>query len=316
MRASTLFVSALLGAGALARPSLTHLHLKRNDNDGVTTLKKQWTENGVLYKEFQTVHRVVTPGGSQPDASQLQQVSQPEPQHQYDGSSQPEVHVQQKHKKPKQAAPKVEQVKQEAKADASTQQDTTQQQVPKQEKVAVSTPSSNQPSSGSCSSSSPDTIGGDASSWTASNLPCADGKSVLDYFNELRKLWRPELTPYTWDDNLAEQARQNAMDPSVQNGGNVMKHPVDLGTGVGGQCIAESLNRDGSGKHTDFKTAATMWMCELPAGGLCPNGATGNGQTGHADIIKSSRSKCGCYFLWGSEHPDKKGLWTCNFSMD
>lgn len=298
MRASTLFLSAILGTSALAHPSFFHSHQKRHPEADPKTTVKSWTENGVKYTEYVTV-KEVTVNGEKKDDSAPQSAAEPQPE---------VVQVVQKSKNPKPApkAPKAEFKAAEPASEPAKKE-------PEPEKKEESSPSTS--SSGGCSGQA-DTIGGGEDAWSGAHPPCSDGQTVLEVFNDLRGKWRSGLPAYEWDDLLASTARTDTL--VTQNNANVMKHPDKLAAGVGGQCIASSNDPDGTGKKSDLKGAILLWLCEIPSGGLCPGGVTPGGSTGHADIIKDpGRAKVGCYFLWrggASQGKGALGHLTCNFS--
>ena len=135
---------------------------------------------------------------------------------------------------------------------------------------------------------------------------------MLDSFNKMRAQWDSALKPYTWDTTLAANAAKTAKDDN----GSVMNHELNAGSMA--QCIAEGSDGSGSEGRSGFEQAAAMWMCEKPAGSLdCASAPNSNGDTGHADIIKStSYSTVGCAYLastTGSTGDGQKGLWVCDY---
>ena len=276
MRTSSIVISALLGAGAIAHPTLRalHVHHKRAPAE----LVNSWDEGNTHYEEFESTTTVVLPAGEQaPSTNTNNQQPATEDKHVTTNNNNQQ---------------------QQAQPQAAYSPPEHQDAVPATTTTPVPsvTPSVTPVSSPATSS------GGDS------------GNAILDSFNKLRAEWDSALTAYTWDATLAANAAKTVKD----DGGSVMTH--ELNPGSMAQCIAEGSDGSGSDGRTGFEQAAAMWMCEKPAGSLdCGSATNANGDTGHADIIKStSYSAVGCAYqastTGGTATGDgQKGLWACDY---
>ena len=170
-----------------------------------------------------------------------------------------------------------------------------------------------------------------AGSPTWSTSPNSMGKSILGTANYWRNTWNSSLGPFEWDDTLAGNARSTAVDPIVtvdgkvenEGGANQMNH--DLNPGSMAQCINEGDGTTIDDGLTPFEQAWLGWLCERPdnnipcdkiseTGHYATDSTTGQPDTGHADIIRGSYTKIGCYYQDGTDHPSFVGMWTCDFA--
>lgn len=144
------------------------------------------------------------------------------------------------------------------------------------------------------------------------------GKSVLATANYWRNKHTPSSGQFTWDDTLAENARQTAL--TDEKGASDMIH--HLYSGSLGQTEAVCSGSDMNGDLTPFENAWLTWICERPNDQVPCNSILAytqnvyNGDTGHADIIFGSYTKIGCYYQ-DATNPSLKGyngIWTCDFS--
>lgn len=275
MRTSSIVISALLGAGAIAHPTLRglHVHHKRAPAE----LVNSWDEGNTHYEEFESTTTVVLPAGEQAPSTNENNNNNQQKQAQQQAAYSPPEHQ-----------------------DAVPATTTTPVPSVTPSVTPVSAPVTEQKNTQS--SNTQTSSGGDS------------GNAILDSFNKLRAQWDSSLTPYTWDATLAANAAKTVKD----DGGSVMTH--ELNSGSMAQCIAEGSEGSGSDGRTGFEQAAAMWMCEKPAGSLdCGSATNANGDTGHADIIKStSYSAVGCAYqasTTGSTATGdgQKGLWACDY---
>ena len=197
----------------------------------------------------------------------------------------------------------------------------------------------------STSSSVPDNTGStttgacnptDGDAWSSPPCTGSSGASALDKINNLRKTWNPSLSDYKWSPTLAKNAHDTAWLPTTwtsgtdstgktfwtpngEGGGWVMGH--HLFSGSNGQCIAEGDNTKSKGDLTPIETMFLMWICEKPSAGIqdmCATIGSTDGDPncecadiekscscGHAIIIEDKgMNSIGCYFLNSS--PDHK----------
>ncbi|KAL9123523.1 MAG: hypothetical protein Q9217_007047 [Psora testacea] len=341
MRTSIVFTLALFGAGALAHPTLQklHLHHKRQQPDPI----REWDEGNVHYEEYVQTETYVVPNGgakppSQPQSSPADIADDPPlPQKNvknYQGNSGDD---EQQDDRPQQQSPTT--TKQQASPQKTSQsssvqsatsveqqaspQKTSQPPVQSATSVKQTQPqSTNTGGSGGGSCSTPNIVGGEASAWATN--PCSQGKSILDSFNDMRAKWIPSLgnSKYTWDEQLAANARLTAVSPvsvnakgDKENEGGATEMHHALYDGSQAQCIASGDGTTMSDGLTPFEKAAQMWLCEIPQGDIGCEEATNGGDTGHAEIIKNTKyTKVGCYYMDAQGPAPWEGEWTCDFA--
>ncbi|MDI1485245.1 MAG: hypothetical protein OHK93_000382 [Ramalina farinacea] len=174
MRTSSIVISALLGAGAIAHPTLRglHVHHKR----GPAELVNSWDEGNTHYEEFESTTTVVLPAGEQaPSTTTSEQQPAIEDKHVTPNTNNNNNNNQQ------QAAYSPQEHHDAVPATTTTP-------------VPSVTPSVTPVSSPATSS------GGDS------------GNAMLDSFNKMRAQWNPALKPYTWDATLAANAAKTVKD--------------------------------------------------------------------------------------------------------
>ena len=328
----------LCGAGALAHPSVQNLHWHHRRQENQPT--REWTEGDVHYKEFQAVTTVtLQPGQQRPsDAASPPTVSptaQPETEQKIvqDSSADTRYYRFQYHRRPYQpedttpteqtaAAPPPESTSNPPPVASSGPEPAESAQPSEPADQPEPSPSSTAGSSGGGSCSTPNTSGGEASAWA--DNPCSQGESILDSFNELRAKWLPSLanSPYTWDAQLADNARKTAVSPITtekgqpknQGGAVEMNHAMYEGTNA--QCISQGDGTTMKDGLTPFEQAVMLWLCEIPQGDIdCNEFPNLSNTIGHAEIVKNTGySKVGCYYMDAVRPAEQTGLWTCDFA--
>ena len=208
--------------------------------------------------------------------------------------------------------------------------------------VVLATPVDSAPASSSSSVPEDNTTGSNTSGacnptggdvWSSPPCTGSSGASALDKINNLRTTWNSSLADYKWSSTLAQNAYDTAWlattwtsgvdsngnpteTPNGEGGAWVMGH--HLFSGSNGQCIAEGDNTQSKGDLTPIETMFLMWICEKPSAGI-QDMCTAVGQTGgdpncecadiekscscgHAIIIENSgMNSIGCYFLNASQ---------------
>ena len=326
------FISTLLGAGALAFPQHKHAHLHEKKD---AVFYSQWQEGPhTLIQEFINENNVV---GNAPPPAATSAVVQVKadyafPQeghyswtgeagklHQHTAVSMTTAAA-----APEAPSPVITSSAVLAVVQASTV-DTT----------PVSSPSSAPVSSGSDTTGACNPTGGDA--WYSPPCTGSSGASAKDKINNLRKTWNSTLTDYAWSPGLAQNAHDTAWlsttwtagvdangnpteTPNGEGSGWVMGH--HLFNGSNGQCIAEGDNTQSVGDLTPIEAMFLSWICEKPSSAIqdmCT--ATGNTKgdancycanieqdcaCGHAMIIQDvGLNSIGCYYMDKVAEADK-----------
>ena len=298
---------------------------KRKDWERVN----RWREGNVQYEEYQVVKTVVLPADQRPAATasvepaaatpivqNKQAVAAKHDQDSKDGDSnkdngdkpsQPEhTSAGQEHvaASTSKTAPKAQNTESTNKNESSDKEDSPAK-------------TESKGNTGNCP------VGGSAEDWA--NEPCSGGKSIEESFNTMRSKWMPSLanSPMKWSAKLAANARLTTVSPVVtkngkkENMGGAMEMNHALNPGSMAQCIASGDGTSMNGGLTPFEQALKMWLCELPQAGNplgCSN--SGNqGDTGHAEIIKSTQYKSfGAYYMDSTGRSGFKGMWTADFA--
>ncbi|KAL9104359.1 MAG: hypothetical protein Q9163_000706 [Psora crenata] len=308
---TAILTCGLFGAGVLAHPTWNNLHFHHKREAGKPV--RVWNEGNVHYEEYVVEKTVFLPEGQPtptPFHSPPELSSSPAPAPTHENN-----HVQMKYV-PDDSEPSTQSTSQPP----SESPTTVQAPAPAESTTSVQEPAPKETNTagsngGTCSPSN--VSGGDASAWA--NDPCSQGESILDSFNEMRAKWIPSLAnaKYTWDAQLATNARRTAVSPVVngQNEGGATQMNHALYPGSMAQCIASgdaTTTKDGL---TPFEQAAKMWLCEIPQGDIGCGGPPDNGETGHADIIKDTAyTKVGCYYMDATGPSPFTGMWTCDFA--
>ncbi|KAL6716256.1 hypothetical protein ACLMJK_005822 [Lecanora helva] len=257
---------ALFSAGVFAHPALKHLQLAEKRDRTVTTT----IGNQVIVEDIEDVYVTVPPGGQMPESTPT-------------------------------ATPKAP-IKRPVAPVAPAPSVSSPSAVPQSSASAAPEPSetSTPVSSGTFWAQSPKSpLSGGAGS-----------KDVLSQANYWRQKWLG-LPPFTWSSTLADNAYKTATTatyyttengkqvPHNEGGATVMGH--ELYPGSHGQCIIEGDDTAIKNGLTPFDRAWLGWICEEPNNNI-PCDQIGNikynGDTGHAEIIKSSSySQIGCYYM-------------------
>lgn len=312
---TSVFPSALLGAGALAFPQHKHAHLHEKKDIVFST---QWQEGpNTLIQEY--IDDGQPPAAtSTPIAVKADYVDHKAGK-QYQHLTAPVTTA---------ASPII------TSSAASTTQSTPAvvqaspvDSPPASSSSAVPESSGNEETTSSTTSGACNPTDGDA--WYSPPCTGSSGASALDKINNLRKTWNPSLAEYKWDTGLAQNAHDTAWlattwtsgvdsnghafeTPNGEGRGWVMGH--HLFNGSNGQCIAEGDNTKSKGDLTPIETMFLMWICEKPSSGIqdmCATIGSTNGDPncncanieescscGHAMIIQDTgMNSIGCYFM-------------------
>lgn len=192
----------------------------------------------------------------------------------------------------------------------------------------------------SSSSSAPESSGSDTTSsacnptggdpWYSPPCTGSSGASALDKMSKLRQTWNSSLAEYNWSPGLAQDSYDTAWlattwTSSKDTDGNTIETPNGEGrgwvmghhlfNGSNGQCIAEGDNTQSTGDLTPIETMFLEWICEKPNAAIqdmCT--ATGNTKgdpncycadidngcaCGHAMIIQDvGLNSIGCYYMY------------------
>lgn len=326
---SALPILALLGAGALAHPSLKHLRLHEK-RDEVNTV----TKGNEVYVEYLDEITVTVPYGGQttpPATTTTAAVVVPE---NLAVNPVPVNNKQAKGRRPGSSLINFSQT-------PTSIIDFSVTPVPvKTSKTPVASPiqttsakpeSESEPSASTSAAAAPSdtaTTPVDGKAWAKSPLsPISGGsgaKDVLTQANYWREKWMG-LPPFTWSSTLAQNAYKTATSPietvtdpktgktSKKNQGGATEMNHALYEGSMGQCIAGGDNAKVTEDLTPFEHAFLMWICELPNANIPCDGGAG-GETGHADIIKGEYSEIGCYYMDSTGDSGMTGMWTCDFA--
>jgi len=153
--------------------------------------------------------------------------------------------------------------------------------------------------------------------------PMVDGASILSQANKWRSAYG--LSTLTWSASLTANAKKTGQDDKGQN------EIHELNPGSFAQVIAPGLptsaGRDNAGL-TGFELAYVAgWLCERASSpalaGKCPTYTKkagmdlSSGETGHADILTSTKYKqIGCFFAANPTPATQQwtGLWVCDLA--
>ena len=317
---TSVFISTLLGAGALAFPQLKHAHLHEKKD---VVFYSQWQDGPhTLIQEYINENNGVgnaLPTGST-SAAVAVNANYAYPHgghHSWAGKAgKLEVHP---------AAPTTT----AAAAPVSTYPVITSAAVSSTAAVAVVQASPVDSPPVSSSSAAPASSGSDTTTGTTSGTcnptggeawyspPCtgSSGASALDKMNALRKKWNDTLTDYAWSPGLAQNAHDTAWlsttwtssvdsqgkqveTPNGEGSGWVMGH--HLFNGSNGQCIAEGNNTKSVGDITPIEAMFLMWICERPNAAIqdmCTATGNTNGDPNcYCDLEADEKDgiECGC----------------------
>ena len=315
---TSILVSTLLGAGALAFPQHKHAHLHEKKDavlysqwqDGPHTIIQEYIENNAA-------------GNPSPPAT-TSAVVQVKAEYNYPNAG--------RHSRGQQApltttsSPVITTPAVSSTAPAVVEASPVDSP-PASSSSAVPQTSNSDDTTSNTSSGTCNPTGGDA--WLTPPCTGSSGASALDKINNLRTTWNSSLAKYKWDTTLAQNSHDTAWlattwtagtdsngnpteTPNGEGQGWVMGH--HLFSGSNGQCIAEGDNTQSKGDLTPIETMFLMWICEKPSSSIqsmCeaigstggdPNCYCGNIEQscscGHAMIIQDSgMNSIGCYFM-------------------
>lgn len=315
---SAIAISALLGAGAFALPSLQHRHLHDKRHDGHDT---NHMDNAEVVEVVELYTVTITAGQPLPTPQEDAPIAAPQKLAVNPVPAPQKLAVNPVPQQPKSVTPP---------ASSSTAP------------VVVPQPTSSTPAASSAPASAPvsSTPQDPNTFWATSPMsPTAGGsgaKDVLTQANYWRQQWKG-LPAFTWSSELAKNAYLTATEPiytTTNKEGKVEKHnqggAMDmnhhLNPGSSSQCIASGNDGSVTLDLTPFEHAYLMWLCEMPTAGIqqacdrLPKPGKNPGKnpgTGHAQIIQGSVSKIGCYYMDAIIQKDpnnKGGLWNCDFA--
>ena len=300
----SVFISTILGAGALAFPNNKHAHLHEKKD---IVFYSQWQEGPhTLVQEFINENKVV--GNAPPPAAtsgavgvKADYAAPPGGHHSWAGQAG------KLHERPPASATSAPTVP-EAPSTVITSQAVSS--TPPAPALLQASPVDNTPPT-SPSSSTPESSGSDTTTSTTSTTsgacnptdgdawyspPCtgSSGASALDKMSNLRKKWNPTLTDYTWNASLAQNSHDTAWlattwtqgtdsngktteTPDGEGRGWVMGHHRFNGTNA--QCIAEGDNTQSKGDLTPIEIMFLEWICEKPSSTI-QDMCTAAGRTG------------------------------------
>lgn len=334
---TSVLISTLLGAGALAFPQHKHAHLHEKKD---VEFYSQWQEGPhTLVQEYVNVNNAV--GNAPPPASTSAAVEVkadyafPQGHHSWAG---PVGKLREGVVAPTTTAAAAPEASSPVITSAAASSTPPAPVVAQASQVEDTPPVSS--SSSAAGSSASDTTTSDTTSGACNptsgdawySPPCtgSSGASALDKINSLRQTWNSSLTNYTWDAGLAQNAYATAWKPTTwtagtdSNGGLtetpdgegagwVMGHHMFNGTN--GQCIAEGDNAKSTGDLTPIEVMFLEWICEKPNAAIqdmCTATGNTNGvpncycadimdncSCGHAMIIQNTGlGSIGCYYMY------------------
>ncbi|CAD6592859.1 MAG: hypothetical protein ASARMPREDX12_006532 [Alectoria sarmentosa] len=332
---TSVLISTLLGAGALAFPQHKHAHLHEKKD---VVFYSQWHDGPrTLIQEF--VNENIVVGNAPPSASTFAAV-EVKADYRFPQGGHPSWtgEAGQHHDRPATptttaaAAPEAPSPVITSPAVSSTPPVPAVVQASPVDTPPISSSSSTPESSGSDTTSSTSSgacnpTGGEA--WYSPPCTGSSGASALDKMNNLRKTWNSTLVDYKWDSGLAQNSHDTAWlettwtagtnstgglteTPNGEGGGWVMGH--HLFNGTNGQCIAEGDNTQSTGELTPIESMFLMWICEKPNSAIqdmCTATGNTNGDPncycaniednctcGHAMIIQDAgMNSIGCYYM-------------------